>query len=622
MYGLFAVLGSRLDPHRSWRVLKDWNSGPFSQSQVSIIDRPDAWVLVSRATGGPLPNVETSEDGHVTVVVDGYLTTDLLPGDAEPEKHLRRFATSVSRLGLVAALARLRLAAFAAVVLDDKRHEYHAVTDPMSLIPLWAAITHGRLAVSTRPFSLPEAGFAESEVDWTAIAEWMHFSTPFGARTPLKGIEFLEAGTCLTHEATTGLTRRYCSQATPLSAAYSDNQADLNDIHEAFATSIRRHHALGGSPASMLSAGYDSRFLLANWPDPAPPCYTYGGIKTAEVTLARRIAAVRGSSFNHVGVSEDQYIADFPAMFRAGGVGIFMTRFITARSIRHDGFNVVLDGLAGDVFLGGLFYTTRPGMTRLAKVASLFTRFTDSWIGRMSSEELAVWFYNHMKVERPIGLLCEPEFCRRIEQAEPDVLHHIARLVADLRSSSSAARLVRDFKLRNRTIRYSNQQALMTRAFTTIFFPFAADLDFARLAIALPPDQVVYNKTYVPLFRRFCPAFGAVETNHSLLPVNAPPLAHRLFESLTTNLRLREKHSQFRFGGRADYISTLQVCSPALVDFVSRELDAAGVAHPRRTAAALEHGSSLGTIHHLLAIARWIAGSSTAVVGPADRSWK
>jgi hypothetical protein len=235
---------------------------------------------------------------------------------------------------------------------------------------------------------------------------------------------------------------------------------DTGDIAAAFTRACQRLRSLHSRTATLQSAGMDSRLILSAFPDDQElPCYTYGHPDSAEVEIARTLAAVRGSSFTHFLPEGDRVGEVLDRMFSGNGLLVYPDRYLIAERMHEDGFTQVLDGFAGGPLLAGQFYTSDRYFSFRSRIARFFTTLIDEPVSRIGLEEIARALLEDISeltdLRRLSGYIA-PDFLEVMDRERENLLQDIYREVERLRpDNDSVALLYRNFipetGTRNRT---------------------------------------------------------------------------------------------------------------------------------------------------------------------------
>jgi asparagine synthase (glutamine-hydrolysing) len=199
----------------------------------------------------------------------------LLDGEAEfaalPPRDHRRLFLHGSPIGTTpeALAGRSRFddvfGRFVLVVHDPGRRTLEIHTDRYGFAPLYRAETGGRLHLSTRLRPFVERKLAPEEPDLAGVADMLAFQLCLGERTLVSGVSNVEAGTTLTVDLDSLVTKRERTwDAADRLRAPRVPFADVQDeLLELFLEAHRLCTADAERVAVTLSGGMDTRCLLA-----------------------------------------------------------------------------------------------------------------------------------------------------------------------------------------------------------------------------------------------------------------------------------------------------------------------------------------------------------------------
>ncbi|HPD31011.1 MAG TPA: asparagine synthase-related protein [Phycisphaerae bacterium] len=153
--------------------------------------------------------------------------------------------------------------AFLAVVGDIRSRKVVLARDHVGQFPLYYALLDHGIAFSSQAHLLLDGPVVGRHLDREGAAQYLLFGFLMGNKTLVKGIALLEAG-CALHfqpEAGKSEVRRYF--VLPSGDEEPNPAAAIDQIDDSLRTACRGAAAAGDVPAICLSAGLDSRVLLA-----------------------------------------------------------------------------------------------------------------------------------------------------------------------------------------------------------------------------------------------------------------------------------------------------------------------------------------------------------------------
>jgi asparagine synthase (glutamine-hydrolysing) len=174
--------------------------------------------------------------------------------------------------------------------------------------------------------------------------------------TMLSGVEMLPPGTVLSGRPFEPTTRRYWAMRSDGAGAALDIRTTARRLGERLRTAVRRVEAITPRLGITLSGGLDSRMILDLCQHPQQvPSYTWGLAGCRDIASAGKFAATVKSrhTIRHWDPGAFPPLWSRGVDLTGGGFGVesmYMLPFVALLAQRCD---VVLNGLAGDVILGG-----------------------------------------------------------------------------------------------------------------------------------------------------------------------------------------------------------------------------------------------------------------------------
>lgn len=619
MYGLLLAVGSAARALDDRAVGEAW---PVEAVWEAV--QPQAGIRLARFAprgAGDAHEFVWSVDRQLLLLVDGYVYSEDAPETAPRVDHARAFAERCRRDGFDAAIRSVAGGTFNLAVVDLARSRCHVTTDPLGTLPLYHGPVDGGWLLSTNPVALARTGLVDRTPDMTALAEFAYIGYAIGDRFMLKGIRVVRPCTSFRWDCDRATGSFEENPGSPWRILADGRGPSPDALTDASIASCRRTQLFEPRPAHLLSAGKDSRFILASWPDGYdPPCYTHGDIDSHEVEIARSVAAIRGSRWSHVWMDGDEVASDLGEVFSLTGMIVFVDRLLAARRIRQDGFTGVLDGYLGGIFQGGAYLDCDRHFSRLARTARFLTVFVDQRVSRVGKDRIAEALLDSLlevRTDDALRQFVDDAFVSALRAEWPavqdDLRDEVERFTPE---NDSLAALWNRLILGNRGAHAIVQQMAIMRSFLDVYCPFSGDLEYLRLQWAIPPRRSAYKRTYVEMYRRRFPQYGKVPYGDSLLPLTRPPLLHKW------SAILMSKHISVPFlsgdpkGRERDATSWNKWLrqSGAMRDTALAFLREGGILDEARAARTLETirtGAARGSgkLFHLASISKWLAYS-------------
>lgn len=489
--------------------------------------------------------------GACTIAIDGWFVVG---------GQLRLGRTAEERRSVGAALAddlegflgRVENGFFNIVIHDRGRRETRFASDRFGALPLYLRRDAGELVFASTYAGLKALSRRPLAADPVGIAELYWFGYPLGDRTSWIGVRQMPAATVARVRWADGVERQTSVAPELPQPRLPSSPTDLaGEIVAAMSGAARRLHRADARYGAKVSAGMDSRLILATWPDARVHAYTHGFAGSAEMGLAARLARALGMPHASVPIQGDFFTALQLPVFEDYGLAEFFHRASLERQ-RADGVELVLDGLAGDMVLGGLAMKRGTSLARQA----LGIAPPDEAIGE-SDEEIAEQILSRIRVPdgryRPISA----EAARELESCWAAIRADMAEEVRQARelardAPADAHALYAHVIFRNRTRRYISLQGSSCRPDVETLYPFL-DRDVLCWLGRIPAEWAANKRLYVEIYRHFLPSVRNTPGLFSLLPYSLPSPAHYAGRVLRYGLERAGMRLSLATGGRLNW---------------------------------------------------------------------
>lgn len=316
-----------------------------------------------------------------------------------------------------------------------------------------------------------------------------------GDATLLSDVVILPAGTRATAAAGRWETQRYWRiQFEPDPRMGFDDAVER--VSETLGRAVQRVEDANPRLGITLSGGLDSRLLLATCRHPQRvPSFTWGLPGCRDITCAAAVAQAVGSPHHVRHWEPDAFVARWSDGVRhaSGGFGIHEMHMLPFVGLLAEHCDVVLNGLAGDVLLGGNF--VKSGWLAQSDLGALAA---ETWRWRVRADVDA-------RVDRVMaGHRDRGAACRAWCDAMETVPGHGAN-----------ARL-HTWLFENRVFRFTNCGTFLLRAGVESQSPFF-DRDVVDAICAIPLAYKLKHRLYLPVLRRLSPATANVPWQRTML---------------------------------------------------------------------------------------------------------
>lgn len=489
--------------------------------------------------------------GPCTIALDGWFVLD---------GRLRLGRTAEERRTIAAAivddlegfLARVENGLFNIVVHDRARAETRFASDRFGALPLYLLRNPGELVFASTYAGLKALSRRPLLPDPVGIAELYWFGYPLGDRTSWLGVRQMPAATVVRVRWADGVERHSrVSDELPEPRLPASPSALAAEIVGAMSTAAQRLHRPDARYGAKVSAGMDSRLILATWPDSHVRTYTHGFAGSAEMRLAGQLASALGMPHTRVPIEGDFFTRLQLPLFEDYGLAEFFHRASLERQ-RADGVQLVLDGLAGDVVLGGLALKRGTSLVRQALGIAPPQRRVDE-----SDEEVAQQILPRIRVPdaqyRPITA----EAVRQLESCwaaiRADIMEEVRQVRRQAQGGTPDAHTLHAHVLfRNRTRRYISLQGTSCRPDVETLYPFL-DRDVLCWLGRIPAEWAANKRLYVEIYRHFLPAVRNTPGLFSLLPYSLPRPVHYAGRMVRYGLERAGMRLSLASGGRLNW---------------------------------------------------------------------
>jgi asparagine synthetase B (glutamine-hydrolysing) len=458
--------------------------------------------------------------GAVEIAIDGHFVIGdrLYVGRTRQE---REQIGEWARADLRALLARIQNGFFNIVVNDHERGETRFCNDPYGGLPLYIAREPDRILFAATYAGLRSQGLRSLDVDPIGAAELYWVGYQLGERTALRNVRLLPPGSELTIRWRDGESRveeiPACANGPPVLRSLGEA---AEHVVASMRAACRRLHRPDVGTGIKVSGGMDSRLICGTWPDNSARAYTYGHPRAAEVSLARQLARALGMQHTFIPLQGDFFTQLHAPLFPLHGITEFFHQ-AALPAMQRDGVRLVLDGLAGDGVVGGLW--SRHGQSRWRQALGLAAADRETL---PSDEAMAEYIFRNVRVPDAHYRPVLPDVRRDLQIVESDILHDLVQEVRRAKARfATFDGVYTDVIFRNRTRRYIALQGTFCRPYVETLYPFL-DREMLALRGALRLEWLANKRLYVEIYTRHMPAIRSVPGLFSLLPFTVPASLH------------------------------------------------------------------------------------------------
>ena len=399
----------------------------------------------------------------------------------------------------------LQPAARGVIALLEEDGGVHVACDWLNSVPVYYASHRGGFAFSSH--MRPLARSLGCAPDPVGLMEYLREAAFPSERTALQGVFRLLPGQSLRFRAGEGVTVSETSRLwthDPIGSRAADPADAAELLWSRLLEALAR---LEGArrPALMLSAGWDSRTLIAGLREVGHRdvlAYTHGHPRAREIRLVRRLARVAGVRLEVASLDAGLLrMNDLEDTFARSENLVFLHWTQAGRRLKSLGANVVMAGVLGEI-LGGHY-----GSTMIRTGPGRFLDLGRRMLGRSSPSS---------KQARAIDLL-GPSFAElpwyANKHAWPGVADLAAGMRADIERDLSRLRgrgvpegdqLVEAYQTETRGCQHICSQLDAARSYLPATAPFA-DRSLAEAATCLPLETKIHNRLSRAMLARHAP---------------------------------------------------------------------------------------------------------------------
>lgn len=381
---------------------------------------------------------------------------------------------------------------FAAAILREQPFEIRIVTDRYRHYPVYVH-EGASVVIASTEMRCVVPWLERVRLDGDAVDMLLRCGELINRTSMLEGVRVLPPGTVLEDRGQGTSDRRYWSMrhdgvARPFSAT-----AEL--LASGIKTAVRRLDAVTPRLGVTLSGGLDSRVILDLCKSPERvPSFTWGLEGCRDIACASKFASLVKSP--HTVRHWDP--GAFPGLWprgvdlTAGGFGIEGMHMIPFVPLLASACDVVFNGLAGDVVLGGNFL--KHSWLQERDIGSLAGV---SWRWRVQEDEDAL-------VDRLTG-------------RAPGSAQECWRASITAREGARPVERLNDWLYENRVFRYTNCGTMLLRSGVESHAPFF-DRDLMDACLTVHQEDKFKHRLYLEIMRLATPRGASVPWQRTTLP--------------------------------------------------------------------------------------------------------
>ncbi|NQU73738.1 MAG: hypothetical protein HQ547_03395 [Candidatus Omnitrophica bacterium] len=494
MPGLFGVIGEN---PQGWFLGAEQRLNHYNYKIDRYIDERFCIGRLHKGTLFPNNQPVWDEEKKTAVFVDGYIVIDDNISDSleNSGRTLRKILSLYKEKG-DRFVSDIKTGIFNIVIIDLRNMVVKLINDRMGFSPLYIRNSPtNKLFFSPEESVLCETEGSRNKIDWTGISESLYYGYPLRGRTFLKEVRLQGSGSVLTYSLKDGKLddRQYFD--------FNYNDGEKQDrwdeiVKEKFFLLGKRYNSDSRRYGMFLSGGVDSRLILATWPKREKlHAYTWGAKGLSDLEIGKKIAQRVKIKHTMLPFDGNTFLNNWEETFRLQSNVFYWYMTEYAKAVEKDGIDIVIDGLMGDVFLGGDFfikksprdilfpYRTKPNNLSLREMAELIDR--ESRI-----------FKN-----RNIADLLDNESRKEINNAQEERMHDIEQDISGIyHSADCREKIIEKFRIENIGRRFVNFQRVGLSYRVAAIHPFY-DYELLDLVSAMPISLRANHKIYYKIWQ-------------------------------------------------------------------------------------------------------------------------
>ncbi len=376
-------------------------------------------------------------------------------------------------------------------------------SDREGLIPLYYSSKDNIFTITTDVNSLFQ-DFSETDIDYTAINDFLRFGMLIGNKTFSNNVKLLEYGSRLEYVAgEIDYKRIYLSSY--IGAKSMDEDALIENIVDKYLKAIsKRLWDDGNKTCVFLSGGIDSRFLLACLNEITKQkvkTVSFGQPCSEETMIALYCAKVKANEFEWKVLTPDKFIVNAEEYVKLTcGMDMFPQSYIL-NVAKQPNYKQFFTGFAMDAYLGGTFINEE----------------VIAYKGNLSD-----FIEKHLKLAKMI-CISEDILKRILQPTTENLFRKLGNSYVKEIASEYDGIPVRDglqpFVTKNRAVRLVMLRDLTPGRYARYINP-SVDLHFQNVIKKIPAELHLNHRLYRKLLCKKYPEYANIPYNNTTLPVS------------------------------------------------------------------------------------------------------
>jgi asparagine synthase (glutamine-hydrolysing) len=416
--------------------------------------------------------------------------------------------------------------AFFFIIWDPNTKTFIAANDRYGLYPMYWSYSPNGFCIASRVLASVLADTVKGEWDINGVAQLLTLDDHLSDTTLISGVHAFPQASLL-YKSESGLKWHSYWGYNYSSATNKINKFELaEELGNRFIKAIKLQTDRSKKVGITLSGGLDSRTIVAASNEAKVPVHTFTWGKRD--SYDRQFAGEISRLFNTVHHECDYAFQNLESRFETGirategHINYFDCHMLAHLEVMQDNSDIILNGFAGDLVLGGSYL--RP-----------------AWMKSMQANELAekIFRWHNVTIQEDELDLAIPHFSDLEIEMRPSMLYQ--RLVARMEGMNTPD-IVDRFYLENRVRRQCSMGTILMRYAVESAAPFF-DYDLIDLITSIPPTLRYEHKIYLLMMKRKFDNALDIRWQRTLLPASAPKWLNVSAKGFLKSCRVLERIS-------------------------------------------------------------------------------
>ena len=494
------------------QLVEHMSSSIKHEAWYQINEYADSLITISRVHLGifnPQPQPIFNEDKSLLIFMDGKIY-DYEPQLRELELKGHQFSLGndpefclhlYEELGI--DFVKQLNGTFVIVIWDVVNRRLLVINDRYGIRPHYYTIIGEQLVLAPEVKAILRHAPIKREMNDEAVAEFFAFGQVLGNKTFFEGIEVLPPASILEYQSGKISWQHYWDYEYQEERAHISEDELAEQLARTFRQAVKRRVKDDHRYAISLSGGLDSRAIVAAIDKDCPMTTITVGIDGCdEEIIARRVAARAGKEHWFIKLQPEALIPYAEkTIHTSDGMDTLMVSnlLFTHEQIRKE-FNVLFQGLAGDLLLGGSF------------LSSLIMKAGNN-------QELVMAIASELSLYSPdmLGQLFTSTYYPRVKGI---AMHSLAEQLSQVPGKHPGNRADRFF-LQNRVRRGTIMGSVIARSKLEEAYP-TFDNDFIELILRLSPELRLNYRIYKKFLKKLSPELARIPWQRCGVRADAP----------------------------------------------------------------------------------------------------